>query len=169
MSTPENRWISLFVFLLSLYWSYQLLFVKTPWIFLDGINLLFHEAGHLLLMPGPEFVMMLGGTIFQLLLPSLVLVQFWRSQQTFGASFCVWWIGDNLINIGWYMADAQEMWLETIGPGHDWNWLFGQLGLLHYDNFLGGSIILLGKGSVILGLIAMAYFLQHLWTQNPAT
>lgn len=159
--------IQVFVLLLCLYWSSTLLFKPQPWIFLDGVNLLFHEAGHLLLFFAGEFLMMLGGTLFQMLIPILVAINFWRQSYLFGVWFCLWWIGDNLINIGVYMADASSMVLQTIGHGHDWNWIFLRLNLLEQDTLIGGLIIVSGKVIVVVGLALMIYqIIQPLRNKN---
>lgn len=44
--------------------------------FMHYINLPFHEFGHVLFMPFGEFMMVLGGSLFQVLLPALLMCVF---------------------------------------------------------------------------------------------
>jgi len=37
------------------------------WHFIDGVNLLIHEAGHIIFMPFGEFISIAGGSLFQLI------------------------------------------------------------------------------------------------------
>jgi hypothetical protein len=102
------------------------------WIFLDFVNLAFHEAGHVLLGFAGTTVHYLGGTLGQLLVPALLAFHFLRRQrQPLGAAFCLWWFGQNLGQIAVYMADARELTLPLVGGGdHDWNELFFRFGVL---------------------------------------
>lgn len=106
-----------------------------PWIFLDWVNLAFHEAGHIFLLPFGETLHFLGGTLLQLAIPvgagaHLLL----RKESPFGAALCGWWFGENFLGISVYMADARELKLPLVGGGeNDWNHLFYQWGLLGED------------------------------------
>ena len=40
-------------------------FHPQDWRLIDGVNLVIHEAGHILFMPFGEFVMIAGGPLFQ--------------------------------------------------------------------------------------------------------
>ncbi|MFN2493443.1 MAG: hypothetical protein ABR501_11240 [Pyrinomonadaceae bacterium] len=41
------------------------------WHLIDGVNLLIHEAGHLFFRPLGEFMMIAGGSLFQVIMPAL--------------------------------------------------------------------------------------------------
>ncbi len=58
--------------------------------FLHGVNLVFHEAGHILLIPFGTFMTALGGSLTQLLIPLCCLVALWRHGDQFGASVALW-------------------------------------------------------------------------------
>ena len=113
-------------------WSLFLATREQPWILLDWVNLAFHEAGHILLLPFGETLHFLGGTLFQLAIPlaagaHLLL----RKESPFGATLCLWWFGENLLGVSAYMADARELKLPLVGGGeNDWNHLFYEWGLL---------------------------------------
>jgi hypothetical protein len=101
------------------------------WHFLDGVNLVFHEAGHVFLSPFGMTLHMLGGTLGQLFFPAACAFQLWREERRFEAWICGIWLAESLMYMGAYMADAQAMALPLVGGDiHDWNWLLGRMGLL---------------------------------------
>ena len=101
------------------------------WIFLDFVNLAFHEAGHVFLPFAGSTVHYLGGTLLQLLVPAALPLHFLRQRQAMGAAFCTWWFGQNFVQVSVYMADARELSLPLVGGGdHDWNELFYRWGML---------------------------------------
>ena len=137
------------------YFSFKLILSPDPWIFIDYANLGIHEAGHLIFSPFGVVTSFLGGTIFQLLVPLLCLIHFIWKKSNYGISFCLFWIGDNIINVGRYIVDARSMQLPLFGGGiHDWNWLLGRWGLLHLDIQIGNFVHQLG---VAVLAISMAY------------
>jgi hypothetical protein len=50
--------------------------------FLHGINLIFHEAGHILFMPFGRFMKILGGSLNQILIPAIVSSYFFFKGQS---------------------------------------------------------------------------------------
>lgn len=102
---------------------------------LDGVNLLFHEAGHPLFgIFGWEPLTILGGTLMQLLVPMLVLGSFWFRREAPGAAAAGIWAFENLLNIARYVADARAQVLPLVGGGeHDWADLLGRWGCLAQD------------------------------------
>ena len=130
---------------------------------LDLVNLAFHEAGHLFLTPFGETMHFLGGTLGQLAVPAGLVVYFLVvRRQPFAAAVCAWWIGENLINIAVYMADARDLALPLVGGGHhDWNTLFYTFGLLGEESvrFVSSSTHIAGAGVMIAGLAWGASFL----------
>ncbi len=151
------------------YWSYQLIqpypVGQTPWIFLDFLNLLFHEAGHWLWIPLGQFWSIAGGSLTQVLLPALVLVAFIRQRDLLGISFGLFWVGNNLVNVSYYIADAQDRVLPLLGGDgviHDWHWLLTHLGWLDYAEWIGLGVrvsgiglLLLAIGGVVLAILTM--------------
>lgn len=108
--------------------------------FLDGVNLIFHEAGHWIFFWGPEFLVVLGGTLGQLLVPLICLVAFLREARYTSALVMLWWVGQNLVNVSVYAADARTQALPLLGGEavmHDWAYLLGNIGLLGYDRVVG--------------------------------
>lgn len=130
--------------------------------FLHLINLPFHEAGHLIFMPFGRFMMVLGGTLGQILMPVICLGTFLiKTRDVFGASVALWWTAENFMDIAPYINDARALELMLLGgvtgrevEGHDWEYLLTKLGWLSYDH-------LLARGSYRVGTIVMAIAL--LW------
>lgn len=117
--------------------------VQDGWIpLLDGVNLVFHEAGHPIFgLFGSETLGFLGGTLMQLLVPVIVGGAFWRKRQALGAAVAALWTGENGLNIARYMADARSQLLPLVGGGeHDWATLFGQWGCLARDTAIAGAV-----------------------------
>jgi hypothetical protein len=143
------------------WWTLRLM-AASSWIFLDFVNLAFHEAGHLVFSFLGSTMHYLGGTLGQLLVPGLLVVHFlFRQRQPLGAAVCLWWVGQNLVNISVYMADARELALPLVGGGdHDWNELFFRFGLLAEDSVrrVSGATRVLGVVVMLLGLGWCVYF-----------
>ncbi len=123
-------------------------------------NLVFHEAGHVLLGVFGQFIGVLGGSLFQVLVPVALAVAFLRQSQPFGASVCTWWAGQNLLDVAPYIADARSLQLMLLGgrtgaevEGHDWEYLLGQMGWLHLDRTLGNAAYKIGLVVMIAALI----------------
>jgi hypothetical protein len=131
-----TRWLRIALLVLLAAWTALLGSKAQQGCFLDLINLAFHEAGHLVFMPLGSTMHFLGGTLGQLAVPILLLVYFLvRERRPFAAAFCAWWIGENLVDIAVYMADARSLALPLVGGGeHDWNVLFYRFGLLGQDS-----------------------------------
>jgi hypothetical protein len=130
--------------------------------FLDLVNLAFHEAGHVFLRPFGHVLHVLGGTLFQLLVPGLLVWYFLvRRREAFAAAACVWWLGESLINVAVYMADARDLQLDLVGSGeHDWNELFFRFHLLDEESVASVSAAThgLGVALMLLGLAWAALF-----------
>ncbi len=146
-------------FLVLLLWVTQRLATRA-WTgcFLDLVNLAFHEAGHVFLRPFGHVLHVLGGTLFQLVVPGLLVWYFLaRRRQAFAAAACAWWIGESLANVAVYMADARDLQLDLVGGGeHDWNELFFRFHLLDEDSVASISSTTHGIG-VALMLLALAW------------
>lgn len=109
---------------------------------LDFVNLAFHEGGHVLFgLPGWRFLMVAGGTAMQLLLPAAAVVHFLKRSERLSAWVCLFWVGQNLLGIGHYAADARAQLLDLVAGGvHDWTYLLECAGLLRHDAGIGAGI-----------------------------
>jgi hypothetical protein len=129
--------------------------------FMHRVNLVFHEAGHVLFMPFGEFLAVLGGSLGQLLMPLVVAVAFVaRHRNPFGGSVGLWWVGQSAMDLAPYVADARAGRLTLLGgftgqdrPGyHDWERLLGTLGWMHHDLGLAAAINAAGMALMALAL-----------------
>lgn len=131
--------------------------------FLHLVNLPFHEAGHIIFRPFGAFITSLGGTLGQLLMPSICMgVLLLKTRDPFGASVALWWIGENFLDIAPYMNDARAGQLPLLGGNfghsapygfHDWQYLLTESGLLQYDHVLAKATFLIGCAIMLLALL----------------
>lgn len=128
-----------------------------------GINLAIHEAGHLFLSWfGSSLLMVAGGSLFEVGIPILIALYFWRHGDVAGTLVAVFWVGTALLSIAPYMADArtQALPLVSVGAGtpeHDWYRLLQAAGLLEQDRALARMTRFFGLVVVwcaVAGLIA---------------
>jgi hypothetical protein len=125
-------------------------------LFLDLANLMIHEAGHPLFSPFGHTVMILGGTLAELIVPLACFACFFFKRETTAVAFCGFWFFENFLYIGTYMADARTLSLPLVGSGdHDWEILFAQWNVLVHDQQIGHTTRFLGW----LGMISCAAWL----------
>ena len=102
--------------------------------FLDPLNMLIHEAGHLCFFFLGDSLHAAGGTLMQILLPATLALHFWQYHSRLGMQVALLWLGQNFLNISVYAADARVQVLDLLaGRTHDWSYLLDRLGLLEYD------------------------------------
>lgn len=166
-----GRCILLPVFLL---WSWLLI---TPGLasnaagasFLHLVNLPFHEAGHLLFRPFGQFITSLGGTLGQMLMPTICLLTLLlKTRDPYGAALSLWWVGENFLDIAPYINDARAGQLPLLGGNfghsapygfHDWEYLLTESGLLVHDHLLAKLSQLSGALLMIVSLVWCGYVL----------
>ena len=140
--------------------------------FLHLVLLPFHEAGHYAIFRWfGEFIMILGGTLGQHLMPIVLggalLI---KRRDPFGAAVLFWLLGFSVADMGVYMYDAFDPKLMLLGgstgaesDGHDWQNLFGDLGLLKRARGIG--VFAGGVGRVMM-LLGLAWGAWMLWLQQ---
>ncbi len=132
--------------------------------FIDYINLLIHEGGHGIFKIFGKFIYTLGGTLMQIIIPGMFVVFYLIKKKRFGAQLFLVWLGENLINISVYAADAQARRLPLLGGNrvyHDWNWLLGETGLLEYDYVLWYFFFGLGILIFVIALLIPLLVREH--------
>jgi hypothetical protein len=136
--------------------------------FMHLINLPFHEAGHILFRVFGRFMMTLGGSLTQLLVPLICLLTFLlKTRDAFGASVSLWWLGENLIDLAPYINDARDLNLVLLGgvtgkdvdDFHDWEFILRKLGLLDYDHLLAKTAHVIGAGLMTCAVCWGGYLL----------
>jgi hypothetical protein len=125
--------------------------------FLDGVNLAFHEAGHLFLSFGGRTLHVLGGTFGQLVFPVACAVHFLRSDRAFEAALMGVWGAESLMNVARYLGDAEAQALPLVGGHiHDWNWLLSGAGMLSACQELAFALHALASLLAVAALAAAA-------------
>jgi hypothetical protein len=133
--------------------------------FLDIVDLPIHETGHLLFRPFGEFMMVAGGSLFQVILPAVFVGYFVWQRSYYSAAVVSLWVGQSIINVYIYAADAVVMQLVLTsgftgseGSFHDWNYLLTTLGLINSTKTVAGVIRLLGTFTIIAGGVLSVYY-----------
>lgn len=159
-------------------WSFILMDMKTNEIgqsFMHNINLVFHEAGHVVFRIFGQFMMVLGGTLGQLIIPVIVIVAFiWKNQDNFGASIGLWWLGQSMMDVAPYINDARAGQIMLLGgvtgqdaPGfHDWRNILHDLNMLEQDHAVARVVDTTGEIIMILSMIWGGYILFRLFQQG---
>jgi len=150
-------WLRVGGLLVLAWWTVRLATGVADWCFMDFVNLAFHEAGHVFATPFGRTVHYLGGTLGQLAVPVILVGYFLvRRHQPAGAAFAFWWLGESLVNVATYMADARTLALPLVGGGdHDWNELFYRFGVLDESSVaaISGATRGAGVAVMVLGLL----------------
>lgn len=126
--------------------------------YMDLVFVPVHEGGHLVFGWLGQFIAVAGGTILQLAAPAMLAIYFVFRRQPQGVTFCTFFLFEQFGPIATYMADAraQELPLLTVGSGddviHDWNYLFGKLGVLAHDTQIASAMRVIGW----IGMLATA-------------
>jgi hypothetical protein len=137
-------------------------FNRSGFLFPDYVNLMIHEAGHFFFCWFGRTIMILGGTLGELIVPLLCAIYFFTQRELFGVAFSVFWFFENFPYIGTYMADARAGALPLVGGGeHDWELLFTQWGFIMQDQSIGGTVRFLGWIGMVgtVGWLAYRIFL----------
>ncbi len=132
--------------------------------FLHNVNLAFHEFGHIFFSPFGRFMTILGGSLFQVLLPlGLMLVFILKQRDNFAASIMLWWCGQNFIDVSPYIDDAQYRSLPLVGGGgeesHDWGNLLTMMDLLDKTHTIARVSFTIGAIIIAIALVWSTYIL----------
>jgi hypothetical protein len=125
------------------------------WHLIDGVNLVIHEAGHLVFSPFGEFMTIAGGSLFQVIMPALFVGYFLYQGNYYSAALVLFWVGESILNVSVYAGDSLALQLPLLGgedSTHDWNYLLSTLNLLPATARIAGAIRLLG--TIVIALAA---------------
>ena len=133
------------------------------------VNLPFHEFGHIAFRPFGQLITSLGGSLGQLLIPFICLLVFLiKTRDTFAASFTLWWLGENFMDLAPYINDARSLTMPLLCGNtgrtspygfHDWEFILNETHLLRYDHSLALFAHRLGGFLMILSFIWGGYIL----------
>jgi hypothetical protein len=140
--------------------------------FMHQILLPIHEAGHVFFRLLGEFMMVAGGSLFQLLLPFGIGAAFYfRQRDPFGAAMCLWWAGASLVDLSPYIYDALYPKLTLLGGytgenggPHDWIYILERFNMIKRAHGLGTFAHHLG---VMVMIGALAWGTSWLWKMAP--
>ncbi|MFZ3200677.1 MAG: hypothetical protein ACLQMT_10765 [Candidatus Acidiferrales bacterium] len=134
-----------------------------PLLMMDLVFIPIHEGGHLLFRFFGQFLMVCGGTLMQLGVPLMLAAWFIFHRQVPGTAFCIFFFFEQLLPVSTYMADAraQVLPLVTVGDAdfviHDWNYLFGHLGVLDHDIQIAHAVRVIGWIGMIATVVWMVW------------
>jgi len=149
---------------------YQAARGRGPLLMIDLVFVPIHEGGHLLFrFFGWQFLYVAGGTLMQLAVPLMLAAYFALQRKVQGTAFCAFFFFEQFLPVSTYMADAraQQLPLLTVGDSgfviHDWNYLFGKLGVLNHDVQIAHVVRTLGW----LGMMAtVAWMVWRSWPKS---
>lgn len=133
--------------------------------FLDLVDLPIHETGHLIFRLFGEFMMIAGGSLFQVIFPAVFVAYFYWHGKYYSAGIVLFWVGQSIINVWIYASDAVVMQLVltsgftgTEGSFHDWNYLLTETGLIGSTKTVASIIRLAGTLVIITAGIFSIYY-----------
>ncbi len=140
-----------------------------PFMWLHFPNLAIHETGHLLFMPFGSFLMILGGSLTQILFPAAFMVYFFVSRQFFASALTLFWTGQNFMDVAVYIRDAPVRQLPlTVDniDAHDWWQLLTRLDCLSQAGAIANVTHGIGVVLYLLSIGAGVYCAYHTQQMN---
>jgi len=138
---------------------------SSGFLIIDFVNLMIHEGGHFFFSWFGRTIMILGGTLGELIVPLLCWSYFWWKRETTAVAFCAFWFFENFLYIGTYMADARVSALPLVGGEEsDWTLLFTQWDILIHDQQIGHAMRALGWVGM---LSAVGWFAYRVFWRSP--
>ena len=133
--------------------------------FVHGIDLVFHEAGHVIFGFFGEFLAVLGGSLNQVLIPAIATAAFVRTRQWASAAVTLFWTGQSLTDVAIYAADGRAKALPLLAEGllHDWSYILGRLGLLGSAETVGRLIFGVGALTMLAAVLLLALEVLRRW------
>lgn len=135
------------------------------WNFLSLVDLPIHETGHLIFRLFGEFMMIAGGSIFQVLFPAVFVGYFWWHEKPYSAAIVLFWVGQSILNVWVYANDAvvQQLVLTSgmtgsEGSFHDWNYLLTATGLIDSTPTVAGLIRMIGTLTILAAGAFSVYY-----------
>ena len=158
--------------------SYKVMTAQIMYSFWHDVDLPIHEFGHLLFRPFGEWMMYLGGSLFQCLVPALIGVAFiLRMRNPFAAAFCLWWTAENVLDVAPYIYDAKLMAMPLVGEWndevadmhvlrHDWHNILLPFNAVDSAWMLGDLAHFIGAALMVLSWAWASTWLWRAWQQS---
>ena len=114
--------------------------------FVHLVDLVFHEAGHVIFGVFGRFLGILGGSLNQVLIPAICTGCFVWHRQPAAAAAMLFWVGESVTDVAIYVADGRDMALPLLAEGliHDWNWILSELSLRNQARPIGVAVFGIG-------------------------
>lgn len=133
---------------------------------LDNFLLIVHEAGHTFFsIFGVRTVTILGGSLFEVLLPIMILAFTWINKKKIGIQLSLYMVGFAFLQVAFYAADGGGRQLPLIGglskESHDWYNLLAGWGMLDSDIIIGIMLVIIGALCYLAALLVPLYFKKY--------
>jgi hypothetical protein len=164
----SKKVVYIVLLIISVYIYFESIILKKQFIIIDVINLIIHESGHFFFMNSRGIIGPLSGTLAQILFPIfLSFLAFYYKDKIIGIFF-LFWSGENLIDISYYIADAKDMKLDMIIPNgtHDWNYMLGKFNLIEHCKTIADLVYLLGFIIMTATFLLCLYFTIKFFKEN---
>ena len=152
----SSKHLRLVVALFLIWYFMSSAFSVEKWHFIDNLDLIIHQAGHLIFLLSGEFVTVIGGSFVQIVIPVAFVIFFIIRKDYYLTSLFLMWLGYNLVNVSIYMADATTMVLPLPGwkpfPS-DWNYIFGALHIMNWSKQIAFLVDIVGIIVIITGAV----------------
>jgi hypothetical protein len=148
---------------------YAIARIRNPeyWDPLDDLDLAVHEAGHLVFSGFGETLTILGGSLFQVIVPAAFVGYFVKTRQRYAASVTMAWVGVNLLNVSRYIGDARAQELPLLGGEdsiHDWWYLLINWDALPLDTGIARWVHFFGVVAFLAAIVGGIFTLR---AQSP--
>lgn len=124
----------------------QLIYSLYFFVFTQTLGII-HEAGHgvCYVLPCPEFITVLNGTLFQLFFPLGVAYYYKRQENAFASYIAMFFVGFSLLYTAWYISTsgqgaivvAKDSFLG-VDAYHDFYYIFNSMGILAHHGVIAG-------------------------------
>jgi hypothetical protein len=127
---------------------------------LGGVDLGFHELGHMLTYAFSDVITAIMGSVFQVAVPLGLAAYFGlKRRDLLATGLCLAWAGAGAADVSVYIADGPFQRLPLIGGSHDWAYLLGPAAFDSMDKAasIAGTVKLLGALLILAGF-AMCFW-----------
>lgn len=135
---------------------------------MSNFLLIIHEAGHTFLgVFGNRTLTILGGSLYEVLLPAMILAFFIFNRMIKSIQFGFYLLGSAWMSVAFYAADGGSRQLPLIAglgeSAHDWGNLLTRWNLTEYDSHFGFTFAAIAALCYLLALISPILFRERIY------
>jgi hypothetical protein len=149
------------------YYTYTTIANPMGHFFIHSVNTVIHEAGHWIFSITPWLLYVAGGSILQIVVPVVFAVYFFLRRQVRAGSYVMFWVANNLADVGVYIGDANKLVLPLLGGGdstsHDWHNILGYMGWINQAEEIHSVFKFL---AIVVTATAFATIVWSIWTNQ---